>query len=105
MTFRPSLGVALLGLCLASLPATAQDLFAPVTGAEEASVRAKNTRYLAERLYVAKRHRIVRVNGDVLRSGEGRPLLLNLFNDVQVSYVITSPLAVEPAAVDRVTPI
>lgn len=103
MNLRPFLSaVLILGTWMTGAPTHAQDLFLPVVGPEEAAVRAGNVRYLSGRLYVAQRHRIVKINEDALRSSKGKIVLANIFNDVQLQYEINDPLTLESGVIDRV---
>lgn len=67
--------------------AEVEDLLIPVTGSEEASVRVNNEQLLKEYLSVAKRHRIVRVNADLLLSEE--KIRIALFDGLSLIFEVT----------------
>jgi len=85
--------VLLVNLILYPFTAFAQapELFIPVTGSEEAIVQAKNAYFLKKELYFAKRHRIVRINTDLLLQDEKSraQIIANLFDDVTFTYEVT----------------
>lgn len=61
--------------------ATAQyaEFLTPLTESEGATVRLENDYFLKKHLYAAKRHRLVRANVDLLKSGT--PFVISLFED------------------------
>jgi hypothetical protein len=63
-------------------------LLTEVRGSEEATVRAKNEYFLKRELYFAKRHRIVKVNADVLKSEEA--ITIALFDGTALTLEVTS---------------
>ena len=70
--------------------AQVQELLMPVTGTDVAEARTKNVYFLKKHLYSARRHRIVRVNVDVLQSRE--PFEISLFNNKSITV---EPINVE----------
>ena len=63
------------------------ELLTPVTGSEEAIVTSENDYFLKKHLYFAKRHRIVRVDLDLLESVE--QFTISLFDDVSLAVEVT----------------
>ncbi len=79
------IGAVLVGTSFGS-HAEIPELLTAVTGSEEATVRAVNEYFLKKHLYIAKRHKIVRVNANLLASVE--IFRLSLFdNDSLVAKV------------------
>jgi hypothetical protein len=77
-------------LCFAQAP----ELLIPVTGSEAATILAKNHYFVSKHLYVAKRHRLVRVNTDALLKSE--KIRISLFDDLALTFEVTK-LEVSPA--------
>lgn len=63
--------------------APAQDLLIPVTGVELAEVRADNDYFINRHLFFAKRHKIVRVDAELLKSEES--LNVGLFDGLTIT--------------------
>ncbi len=79
---------AILSLAMIFVPLAGQtqdqapELLSPLTASEEAVVRAKNDYYIRKHTYAASRHRLVKVNTDLLTTAG--PISITLFDDVSL---------------------